>query len=196
MLRASQTATSLQQRVAVVGIFLGLIWLVSFIGFVNDGLVHQLALVPRSFEHLMGIVTMPFVHSNWQHLSANTIPLVVLSGLLLTGSLRQFALSVAVVTILTGSMLWMVGRPGAHIGASGLVFGLLGVVLSDAVLTRRVRDVVVALAAITIFGGLLWGLLPGTTGAPQTGISWESHLLGFVAGGMASMLINRYFRIR
>ena len=41
-------------------------------------------------------------------------------------------------------------------------------------------------AAFALYGGVLWGVLPG-----NPGISWEAHLFGFVGGLIAAAALHR-----
>lgn len=184
--RLLPSSASLRSRLAAFGGLLALVWVVSLIGFAHTPLIAELALIPRSVAHLGGIVTMPFVHMDWQHLVANTIPLAVFGGLLIGKRVRYFAAAIALIVCLAGVLLWLFGRSGSHIGASGLVFGMLGMLLADAVIARRVTDVLIGLFVVALFGGMIWGVLP-----QDTGVSWEGHLFGLVAGGVTSVLFNR-----
>jgi len=38
----------------------------------------QFGLYPRRVENLFGIITSPFIHDDWEHLTNNSIPLLLL----------------------------------------------------------------------------------------------------------------------
>ena len=84
---------------------------------------------PRQFRGVIGIATMPFVHKNWVHIISNTIPLIVLLILLAITRAKNWQI-VGLIVILGGSMTWIIGNQGAHVGASGLVFGLITFLIS------------------------------------------------------------------
>jgi membrane associated rhomboid family serine protease len=44
----------------------------------------------------------------------------------------------------------------------------------------------VALLVLVVYGGLIWGVLPG-----NAGISWQAHLGGAVGGVLAAWLLHR-----
>lgn len=156
-----------------------LVWAISIYGFTNLGLVYQLALVPRRIDGLLGVITMPFVHESLSHLMVNTVPLTIMAGLLLLRGVTYYCI-VSIAIILAGGLaVWLVGRAGLHVGASGLVFGYFGFLLVRGVYDRQASSVVIALLVVFLYGGLFWSVVPS-----GTGVSWESHLSGLLVGGL------------
>lgn len=149
------------------------VWLVSW--FVN---INQFGLTPREFwPGLAGIVTMPFLHANLGHILGNSIALFVLLCLLCGSKAHSWEI-VGTITIVGGGLLWVFGRSANHIGASGLVFGLIAFLISTAFFEKRVVPAVVAMATGFLYGStLLFGVLP-----TSQGISWDGHLCGAIAG--------------
>jgi membrane associated rhomboid family serine protease len=176
----------LKQALTLLAAVVSFVWVVSIAGFVSDGLSMALALVPRSYGHLTGILTMPLVHLDWAHLLTNTIPLLTLSALILLRGRRFYLLSLTGCLLTSGVLLWLFGREGAHIGASGLVFAFFGLLLTRAVSTRTVRDVGIAFGVMLLYGGLIWGVLP-----IHAGVSWDGHLFGMIGGGLTGMVLSR-----
>ena len=87
------------------------------------------------------------------------------------------------VVVLGGLLAWFVGRPAVHIGASGLVFGYFGYLLAQGWYERSFVSIVVAVAVLLLYGGMIFGVLP------QGGfISWEGHLFGLIAGVLAARM--------
>lgn len=166
-------------------LFVGIIWLVFILDLFLP--LEQFGLIPRYLPGLSGIVTMPFLHADFGHLLNNTIPLLVLLTLL-AGSRVDSRLAVIVVTILAGGLLWVFGRGDSlHIGASGLVFGLAVFLLVAGFIERRMSSILISLFVAFTYGGtLLSGIAPW-----QQGISWDGHLLGGIAGGIAAILMVR-----
>jgi len=139
--------------------------------------LEQLGLVPRSFTGLIGIVTMPFLHGNLTHLLSNTLPLVILLGLMVLSRPRPWS-TMVLLTLISGAALWLLGRPALHIGASGLIYALMGFLIAAGVLERRLLPAAVALfVGLTYGASIIGGILPG-----QRGVSWEGHLFGLLAG--------------
>lgn len=161
-----------------------LIWAVSIVGFVFDGFLRSFALVPRDLWHLPGVVTMPFLHQGFGHLAANTVPLAAFGGLLLTRGVDYFLRALVLVTLGGGLLLWLFGRSAAHIGASGVVFGLFGLLVARAFFAKSVESLLIAFVVMLGYGGLIWGVLP-----TDAGVSWDGHLAGLIAGvGTARLL--------
>ena len=147
---------------------------------------------PLETDGLWGIVFAPLLHSNWQHLIANTGPALVLGFLMTLAGMARFIYATAIVWILGGFGTWLIGNSGApagvetnHIGASGLIFGWLTFLIVFGFFTRKVWEIVVGVIVLFVYGGVLLGVLPGTFG-----VSWQGHLCGAVAGVVAAYLLS------
>ncbi|APW62902.1 rhomboid family intramembrane serine protease [Paludisphaera borealis] len=161
--------------------FLGVIWAVYLVSFMAPG-VDRFGVVPRTVGGLVGIAAMPFLHASFAHLLGNTVPLFILLTIL-AGSRAQSWKIVAGITFLSGFLLWVFGRPAIHIGASGLVFGLITFLIASGLLERRPIPLLVSVLVGFLYGGsLVFGVVPGL----QSGVSWDGHLCGAVAGGAAA----------
>ena len=168
-----------------IALLIGLIWLIflldQFLPFLP---FERLGLIPRAARGLDGIITMPFIHKDLTHIISNSVPLVV-TLLLLAGSRANSLMIVVSITLLAGILLWAFGREARHIGASGLVFGLVAFHICAGIFERRLQSI-----AIATFVGILYsttlirGIVPF-----QQGVSWEGHLLGAVAGGLVAFFV-------
>jgi membrane associated rhomboid family serine protease len=144
--------------------------------------LNRLGIQPRRWSGLKGILLSPLLHGDLQHLAANTVPLVVLGGLILFRSQTTFAIVTVVVWLVSGWGTWLCGGPRTnHIGASGIVFGYLGFLLLQGYLERSPIAIGLAVIAGTLYGSSLWGVLPNNRGR-----SWECHLFGAIGGGLAA----------
>ncbi|MEY0452487.1 rhomboid family intramembrane serine protease [Proteus terrae] len=83
----------------------------------------QWGIIPRTGEGLIGIFIAPFIHGSWSHLFSNLLPLLILSFLSMTQSLREYVLSSIFIIIVSGLLVWIFGRSAVHVGASGWIFG-------------------------------------------------------------------------
>lgn len=162
------------------------ICIVSMLGFQDHRIAHALGLVPRERTGTLGILFMGFVHASPLHLFANLSLFVPLSVIVLVRGGGHFTVAVGLITVLTGSLAWLIARPSVHIGASGIVFGLLGFLLARGLIERRITSILVSLAVAFLYGHTLWGLLP-----QGFNISFESHIAGFLAGIFTAWLIHR-----
>ncbi len=149
-----------------------------------SGLDHY-GIRPRSIPGLFGVALAPFLHGGFGHLIANSFPFIILGGIVMLGGLQVFW-SVTVFVIAVGGLaIWLVAPDySIHIGASGLVFGYLGFLLSRGFFERSFFWSLVAIVVLVLYGGLVFGVFPG-----QQGISWQSHLFGFIAGVLAAWLM-------
>ena len=143
---------------------------------------------PLEVDGLDGVLFAPLLHAGWGHLVANTVPFLVLGFLAMAGGFRQFVMVTATIWILGGLGVWLTGGFGSgyHIGASGLIFGWLVFLLTRGFFARSALQILMAVGLFLVWGGILFGVLPG-----QPGISWQSHLFGALAGLLAARLVAR-----
>ena len=148
----------------------------------GDRLEHAGGLEPREADGLDGILFAPVLHGPWDHLLANTVPLLLFGFLLLLAGVRRWLVVTAVVWLVGGVGVWLTGPAGTvHIGASVLVFGWLCYLLLRGVFSGNPGQLAMGVLLLIIYGGVLWGVLPG-----QPGISWQGHLFGAIGGGLAA----------
>jgi membrane associated rhomboid family serine protease len=168
-----------------IAAFIGVIWGV----FVVSRFIPTLncyGVVPRTPRGLTGIPAMPFLHRDLHHILSNTVPLFVLLAVL-AGSCAQSWQAVVEIVLLGGFLLWLFGRPAIHIGASGLVFGLIAFLIVSGFRGGRIIPLAIALVVGFVYGGtLLSGVLPRL----KSHISWEGHLCCAVAGGIVAYALN------
>ncbi len=140
---------------------------------------------PRTIDGLTGVVLGPFLHGDFGHLAANTVPFLVLGLLVAWRAGPALFRVLAVITILGGLGVWLLA-PGnvITIGASGVVFGLLGYLVAAGAISRRPVDIVISVVVLLVYGGTLAGATPIGVGA---GVSWLAHLMGLAAGVLAAM---------
>lgn len=172
---------------ATVSVLLGVMWILEvFDSFILGDRLQANGIVPRSVSGLDGILWAPFLHGGFPHLVSNSIPFVVLSGLVLTGGRRRYVQASSLIIVVGGLMVWAfaVGSNENHIGASGWVFGLLGFTIAAAVREKRPVGILAAVVAIVAYGGIIVSSF-----VPSAGISWEGHLFGFIAGLVAARVI-------
>ena len=157
--------------------------------------LHAFALKPRTLSGLPGIVTEPLLHGDWGHLFSNSVPLF----LLLMATLyfyRGIGLRVlGYIWLFTGIGVWLFARDNYHIGASGIVYGLATFLAISGILRHDSRLMSISLLIIFLYGGMIWGVLP-----LFHHVSWESHLMGSLAGVFCAYryrhqgpAIRRYF---
>ena len=162
-------------------------WLVRIADAIIPFDLNRWGLLPRSLSGLLGIGSMPFLHANFEHLLSNTVPLVILLGLTIASRHRAWPVVVAII-IGNGVLLWLFGRPAYHIGASGLVFGLIAYLITVGIREKQMASIAIALLVGFLFGGtLITGVLPRFSSA----MSWDGHLFGAISGGLVGMLTTK-----
>jgi membrane associated rhomboid family serine protease len=181
------TQSPLWSGVKFVAGLASLLWAVEIVdSFVLGSTLQAHGLRPREVDGLGGIVTSPFLHGTFAHLASNTIPFLVLGSLVVLRGLRTFAGVSLGIVVVGGALTWIFARSANHIGASGLIFGWLAFLLLAGLFERRLASILVSVAVGLVYGGLLWGVLPG-----DPGVSWEGHLFGAVGGVFAARGLSR-----
>jgi membrane associated rhomboid family serine protease len=176
------------RRATALAAFVALLWAVQVVNWIiGYGLNPAFGLIPRHVSGLDGVIAMPLLHGSFAHLMANTLPLLVMGGLLAATATRALLAVNAVVIGLGGGLVWLFGSSAIHIGASGLVFGWFGFLVARGLVDRSPITLGAALLVGVLYGSILWGVLPG-----QPGVSWEAHLFGAIAGAAAAFLVRTH----
>ncbi len=166
--------------------FVFLMWLIFAFQLLFGWQLSFLGIEPRTASGLIGIVTGPLIHGDLLHIVSNTIPLIFL-----TGTLHFFYRSISVKVFLfcyffTNILLWLLGRPSFHVGASGVVYGVAFFLIFFGFFSRDLKSIMISIVIIFLYGGMVYGLLPN-----QSGVSWESHLIGAVVGTFTAYFIGQ-----
>lgn len=180
-------STDLQTRIVLVCGMVFLMWLIELADLIAfRGGLDAWGIEPRSLVGLRGILFAPLLHGGLGHIIANSMPLLLLGWLVTLRGGEYFLLVTIIVTLASGLGTWLFGRPGIHIGASGVVFGYLGYLLGRGYFERSFGAVAVAVLVGMLYGGLLFGVLPS-----GPGVSWEGHLFGLVGGVWIARMLSR-----
>lgn len=165
----------------------GIVVLLYVVTLVNAALgwsLNDWGILPRSLSGLWGIVFWPFLHAGLKHLLLNTAPFFILGLLVMLQGQGLFLNASWMITVVGGLGVWIFGRNSMHIGASGLIFGYLGFLVAFGWYSRKAGAVLVAVIAVALYGGILWGIVP--TWGP---VSWEGHLFGLLAGLLVGRIL-------
>lgn len=179
----------LKTPLTIVGGFVLLLWLIEGVDLlIFGGSLDAFGVRPRTLTGLWGILWAPFLHGGFRHLIANTGPLLILGSIvMISRRLRDFFLITFIVALVGGLGAWLIGpRFSVHLGASGLIFGYFGFLVLAAYFERSCRAIVIALVVLLLYSGIIWGVLP-----QGGGISWQTHLFGFIGGGLAAYLLGQ-----
>lgn len=165
--------------------FVLLLWVIKSIEWANKIDLGNYGILPRTLRGSIGIITGPLIHGDVYHLVSNSIPLIIL-GLGLFYFYHRIAFEVFVwIYLASGFWVWIIGREAYHIGSSGVVYGLMMFLFWGGILRRNPRSLAISLIVFFLYGSMIYGLFP-----VDDTISWESHLMGSVAG----IFLAFYFR--
>jgi membrane associated rhomboid family serine protease len=162
------------------------LWVIEIANAADGQSLDRFGLRPRRVDGLWGVLTQPFLHASYGHIMSNTVPLVLLGWAVLLAGWRVWLAVTAIVVLLGDFATWVVAPSGIIVGASGLAFGWLGYLLARAFFTRRLKWILVAVAALFFFGTFLSNLLPSFSST----ISWQAHVCGFGAGIVAGAALH------
>ena len=149
----------------------------------------EFGIAPRTSWGLLGILFSPLLHAGPAHLWANALPLWILLTILFADRRYQAGTALVAIWLASGLGTWLIGRPGTvHIGASGVIYGLVVYLLAAGFWMKSWRAAFFALLVFMMYGGIFYGVLPR-----NTKVSWEGHLSGAIAGWWAA---RRQFRTK
>jgi membrane associated rhomboid family serine protease len=166
--------------------FVAVLWLIEIVDAATTRNLDQYGVQPRESDGLLGILFAPVLHGGWDHLSANTVPALVLMFLVLVSGIGRGLAATTVIWVVGGVGVWVVAPTNTvHLGASVLIFGWLVYLMVRGIFSRSVGEIILGMVLFFMYGGLLLGVLPS-----QPGISWQGHLFGAVGGGLAAWLVT------
>jgi len=146
---------------------------------------HSAGVFPREIKNIWGILTMPFVHSDWKHLFNNVVSFFILSSALYYFYNPLATRILFLSYIFSGLILWFIGRGNWHIGASGLVYALAIFLFVSGILRKYAPLIAISLIVVFLYGNIVWHIFPRQEYDP---ISWEGHLAGAVTGLVLAFL--------
>lgn len=164
-----------------------LVMLMWFIEIINMTISHRLndfSVIPRVPEKLYGIITMHILHWNMGHIISNTVPFLFLGFLVSShGLVKQVTLF---ISLLSGILVWLFARDGIHAGASALVMGYWGYLISCAFFERSLKNALIAIITILVYGSIIFNLLDF-----RLTVSFEGHIFGFISGVISAWLWHK-----
>lgn len=176
-----------QNNFSILASIVILLWFIFFLTLINKNLL-LLGIIPRHLRGLPGIFFAPLLHANFNHLFFNCVPLVVLSNFILINGLNYFLIVTLLITVLSGIAVWCFAKPGVHVGASGLITGYWGFLISNIYEEASLTTIILGLISLYYFAGIFLGIFPR-----EKGVSWEAHLFGLMAGLGTSYLLHYKF---
>ncbi len=153
----------------------------------NANLAVTAGIIPHRIQGLDGVIFSPFLHADFNHLYSNSVPLILLGTFVLAAGTRRFLWSTLVIILVSGLGVWFTGSPNSVVvGASGVIFGYLGILLTRGIVERSWWNFGVVLLVGLLYGWQLIGILP-----TDERVSWQGHLFGLLGGIVAAILFRR-----
>jgi membrane associated rhomboid family serine protease len=170
-------------------LFAPVLFLIELVNFLLGGeLAAEGGIRPHVVAGLDGVVLSPFLHASFEHVTANSVPLIVLGTFVLAAGVRRFVLSTIFIVVASGLAVWFIGDPRTVVvGASGVIFGYFGLLFMRGLVERSWWNIGVAFLVGLLYGWQLVGVL----GPVDAHISWQDHLCGLIAGLIAGVLFRR-----
>lgn len=175
-------------RVSLV--FIGVLWTIFIVDQVFGLGLTRFGLRPGAAGGLPGIVTAPLLHANFPHILSNTLPLLISATAILYLYPNAAIRVIPAIWLGSGLLTWVIGRPSVHVGASGLIYGMLAFVFISGILRRDMRSISVSLLVGFLYGSMVWGVLP-----TRPHMSWEMHLGGALTGGLLAFAFRTWDRV-
>lgn len=166
--------------------FVGLLWGIQILNAVLGLDASPFGVRPRTVAGLAGILFAPLMHASFEHLLQNTLPLVILGTAMLHLYPQASRIVLPAVWLGPGIAVWLLARGGVHLGASGIVYGLIAYVFTAGLIRLDRRALAAALAVAMLYGAAVWGVLP-----IQRSHSWETHLAAALIGVVLALALRR-----
>jgi membrane associated rhomboid family serine protease len=174
----------IMENLEIVLLCVALLWAIHFLNMVLPFDLRLYGIRPRTLSGLPGILFSALLHYNIRHLLSNSLALAPLLFVSLLYSRQLTVEALIFITFIGGAGIWLFGRSHTiHIGASGIIFGLIGYLLAIGLFRKELLAFVVSLVTASYYWWALFSLfmiLPG--------VSWAGHFFGFVAGALAAWL--------
>ncbi|GAA2416928.1 rhomboid family intramembrane serine protease [Streptomyces glaucosporus] len=167
--------------------WVALLWLLEAVDVATGHSLDAYGVSPRDTDELADVVPASFLHFGWDHVAANSVPLLVLGFLAAVRGIGRFLAVSLTIIVVSGVGVWLTApEHSITAGASGLVFGLFGYLLVRGFVDRDALDITVGVTVVLVYGSILWGVLP-----TSSGISWQGHLFGLVGGVLSAFWFRR-----
>jgi len=172
----AESKSTIMGNLKTMAVFIAILWAILILSLLFP--LNNLGIRPRSLAGLPGIFFAPFLHGGFSHLIGNSVSLLILGTFLLSiAGVRSVGIMLFLI-LLSGAGTWIIGRgESIHIGASGLIYGIIGYLLFYGIFKRSIGSILISVVIFIFYGGAIWGVFPS-----GTFISWEMHLCGFLSG--------------
>lgn len=168
-------------------LFVSLLWAVKIAESIFGLEFYSYGIMPKDKGGLLGIFTSPFIHADFSHLISNTTALFAAVFILFYTYPKSSKPVFFITYFVNGIAVWYFARTGTyHIGASGLVYGLLSFLFFIGIFRKDAKAIATTLIITFMYGGFIWGIFP-----TDPKISFESHLAGFIIGLLCAVIFRK-----
>ncbi|MBC2681039.1 rhomboid family intramembrane serine protease [Corynebacterium sp. 4HC-13] len=180
----TRAGTRMMSALSTTVTFLVLIWAVQIVNALSGYRLTAFGIRPHDVEGIWGIMFAPIIHASFAHLIANTVVAAILLFIVALSGSGAVVVSTVMSMLVGGFGVWFFAQPySVHVGSSILIYGWLAFLVTRGFFTGRIGQILVGIVVACVYGGMLWGVLPG-----QSGISWQGHLFGALGGIMAGWM--------
>jgi membrane associated rhomboid family serine protease len=184
--RAARTRERVE-GVQLLAAIVALMWFVEVINTIDSNRLDGDGIYARSFSHVWGILTAPFIHVSFQHLISNSIPFIFMGLIIALRGAARLALVTALVVVIGGVGTWLISPGGVStVGASGVVFGYATYLLARGLFNRSLLELLTGAVV-----GVVWGSALLSSVVPHYGVSWQGHVCGAIGGVVAAWALSR-----
>ncbi|MFV0420179.1 MAG: rhomboid family intramembrane serine protease [Dysgonomonas sp.] len=166
-----------------------IMWMIKGFEYLFNFNFYTFGIYPRTLDGLWGIITSLFLHGDFQHLIANTLPMFILSILLFFFYGKKSTYIFILLWLTSGIFTWVIGRSSWHIGASSLIYAIASFLIFGGILSKNYKLILISILVIIVYSGLIFGLFP-TSGQ----VSWEGHLSGALSGLLWAYIFRKSLR--
>lgn len=166
--------------------FIAILWVIQSAGVLFHFDLSAFGVIPGDWPRLYGIGTSAWVHGSYEHLTHNTLAILILCTALFYGYPKVATPVFLLSWFGSGLGVWLFGRDSVHLGASGITHGLFFFLFIAGVVRRDKRSIVLLMIAFFLYGGMIMTIFPR-----EPHISYEAHFFGGVAGAIAAALFAR-----
>ena len=188
--RQTRRAARTRERVEGIQLLAAIVafmWLIEVINTLDSNRLDGDGIYARSFAHVWGIVTAPFIHVSFQHLISNSIPFIFMGLIIALRGAVRLGLVTAIVIVVGGVGTWLISPSGVStVGASGVVFGYATYLLARGLFNRSLLELLTGAVV-----GVVWGSALLSSIVPHYGISWQGHVCGAIGGVVAAWALSR-----